>query len=354
MPLEYKSIPFELDQKSIHDDEDDKNFRFEGFGSTFGNIDRDDEIIRAGAFEKSLTEIKPVLLWAHSTHEVIGVLDAQEVSMPKSGLFVKGKMPKDDTFVRGRVMPQMRIGSVKSMSVGFRTIKSEVEKIGEELVRVITEAKLFEVSLVAIPANPLAVITDIKTVVPFQDLPFPKDSSGDIDFTRSWDSSAAVRRVREFTNSQESPTSRYKNAFLWYDRADQENFGAYKLPIADIVDGKMVAIPRGIFASAAALRGARGGVDIPDSQRNGVIANLNRYYAKMDRPSPFEKSFIPHFEKFSSVRDISQFLKEFGLSSGEANAFIHSCKSQFNSETMDQKLADVLTKGVKSISDIMK
>jgi len=349
MPLEYKSIPFEI--KSLHDDEEDKNFKFEGFASTFGNIDRGDDIIEKGAFIESLKQLAPALLWQHSMSEPIGILTAREV---ESGLFVKGEMPRDDTFVAGRVMPQMRIGSTRTMSIGFQVLQDEMKKIGDKVVRIIKEAMLFEVSIVTLPMNPLAVVTDIKTVVPFQDLPFPKNADGEIDFTRSWDSSAAISRVREFTNSEDAPSARYKNAFLWYDRADQENFGAYKLPIADIVDGRMMAIPRGIFAAAAALRGARGGVDIPDSQRNGVIANVNRYYAKMDRPSPFDKSFIKFIHDFQNLHDVSAFLKDFGLSNGEATALIHQMKLHLTPKIMDEKAASILAEGIKQVSDIIK
>ena len=122
-----------------------------------------------------------------------------------------------------------------------------------------------------------------KTAVPFQDLPLAGKS-------RAWDSTAAIARVRAATGSEDAPSSRYKRAFLWYDRENQGDFGAYKLPIADIVNGTLTAIPRAIFAAAAALKGARGGVDIPAADRRGVIRNLERYYSKLQMDSPFSTS----------------------------------------------------------------
>jgi hypothetical protein len=77
---------------------------------------------------------------------------------------------------------------------------------------------------------------------------------------------------------------------LWYDSDKPELFGSYKLPIATISDGRLVAVPRAIFAAAAAVRGARGGVDVPTSDLSGIRRHINRYYSKMGLESPFAGS----------------------------------------------------------------
>ena len=121
------------------------------------------------------------------------------------------------------------------------------------------------------------------------------------DKDRSWDSDMAVQRVRRFTDSVENPSASYKRAFLYFDEENADNFTAYKLPIADIVDGKMVAIPRAIFAVAGVLNGARGGVDLPDSDRETIINKTNRYYSAMsdifdeDMESPLK--FKPEYSE---------------------------------------------------------
>jgi HK97 family phage prohead protease len=101
------------------------------------------------------------------------------------------------------------------------------------------------------------------------------------DRNRRWDSDAALGRVRDFTDSAESPSSSYKRAFLYYNPEDEENFKGYKLPIADVVDGRLVAIPRGIFAAAGAVSGSRGGVDLPADSETAVKRKINRYYEAM-------------------------------------------------------------------------
>jgi hypothetical protein len=37
---------------------------------------------------------------------------------------------------------------------------------------------------------------------------------------------------------------RDRDAHVWYDSANKDNFTAYKLLIADVIDGKLTAVPR--------------------------------------------------------------------------------------------------------------
>lgn len=172
-----------------------------------------------------------------------------------------------------------RQGVLTDFSIGFSIVDSSIDND----LRTINEAIVWEGSIVDEPMNPKANITEVKSVVPFQDLPLA-------DQDRPWDADAAIARVRDFTDSGEDPSPTYRRGFLYYDKEDDDNFAAYKLPIADVIEGTLTAIPRGIFAAAAALSGARGGVDIPENEEEGVIAHINRYYEKMDLPSPFEES----------------------------------------------------------------
>lgn len=101
---------------------------------------------------------------------------------------------------------------------------------------------------------------------------------------KEWDSNSAIRRVREATDSQNYPSRDYRKAFFYYDEENVDNFGAYKLPFVDIVDGRMVAIRRGVFAANAAMSGARTGKapDIPASERPTVQAHIDRYLKKIE------------------------------------------------------------------------
>lgn len=152
-------LDFNFEVKQVN--EDNEFFFFEGLGSTFNNKDRDDDVMLAGAFEESIKQMNPALLWQHDMTMPIGVFT--EVKETPEGLFVKGKLPKDDTFVSGRVIPQMRVGSVTKMSVGF-SIKSKDDIFFDKGIRFIKKVTLWEISLVTIPANNSADVTAMKSI----------------------------------------------------------------------------------------------------------------------------------------------------------------------------------------------
>ena len=156
MDKEYKSFDFEIKQI----DEDKDFFFFEGLATTYGNIDRDDDRIMAGAFADSLLSLKPVVKWKH--REPIGI--SIENNDTSEGLFVKAKTPLSDTFVKGRVKPQVTIGSVRKLSIGFSASEYNWEKVEGRRwdVRNITKGILYEYSLVDIPANNEANVTNFK------------------------------------------------------------------------------------------------------------------------------------------------------------------------------------------------
>ncbi len=119
------------------------------------------------------------------------------------------------------------------------------------------------------------------SVVEFQDLPLA-------DRDRHWNGSDANRRVREWAGAEDSPNDRYRKAFVWYEPDEADKFKGYKFQIADIVDGKLKAVPRGIISAAGVMQGARGGADLPRDDIVGVKRHLARYYEKMGDTPPWE------------------------------------------------------------------
>lgn len=150
--LTIKDFKFEV--KQVNDD--DKFVHFEGYASTFDNIDQDGDKILKGAFTESLKKRKPQLLWQHRFDKPLGIpVDAIEDPI---GLFVKGKLPKDIQLSKEAGI-MLKNGMIKTMSIGFLIIDSE-RKDG---IREIKQIDLFEYSLVSIPANDKAIITDVKS-----------------------------------------------------------------------------------------------------------------------------------------------------------------------------------------------
>ena len=80
--------------------------------------------------------------------------------------------------------------------------------------------------------------------------------------------------------------ARFKKAHAYYDPDKAEIKGGYKLPFAKMSNGKLEAYWRGVAAAMAAVNGARGGVDMPDSDRKKAYTLLSKYYDKADKEAP--------------------------------------------------------------------
>jgi HK97 family phage prohead protease len=297
----------------------------EGYIATW-DIDRGDmygvrDQFVKGAFRESIADHlkrgRNVRLKDHHGRTV-GKFLIDTVKEDDRGLWGRGEINLE--VQQGReLMALIKNGDLSDFSIGFSVAKGGAQIDGD--LRTITKANIWEGSVVDEPMNPYANITDFKSVVPYQDLPLA-------DRDREWDSTAAVKRVREFTDSEDEPGAKYRQAFLWFDRENANTFAAYKLPIADVINGRLTAVPRAIFAAAAALRGARGGVSIPDSDKPGVIRNLERYYAKMDMESPFKEAdkqfFVMDDVKEMGPGDIEQALRGGAQFSKSAAKFLVS------------------------------
>ena len=119
-------------------------------------------------------------------------------------------------------------------------------------------------------------------VTSFQDLPVA-------DRDHDWDGDAAEKRVREWAGAEEAPNPKYRDAHVWYDAEKKGNFTAYKLLIADVVDGRLQVVPRGLMAAGNVMQGGRGGVDLPDADVDRVKSHLAKYYATMGDEPPWDR-----------------------------------------------------------------
>lgn len=150
-----KKINVDFDIKNYSSDDD--VFTFDGLASTFEK-DLDGDIIVKGAFGDTLSQQIPIL-YQHNHQEPIGITTfAKEDS---KGLYIQAQLPKDDTLVSGRVIPQMKIGSIKSMSIGFSINRDDIEVKGED--RYLKKINLKEISLVTFPANTGSCVNSFKS-----------------------------------------------------------------------------------------------------------------------------------------------------------------------------------------------
>jgi len=135
------------------------DYEVAGYASTFGNVDLGYDVILPGAFDKTLREkalSRIKFLHSHLPWEVLGV--TKELKIDDKGLLGRFKISK--TRLGEDVHTLVLDGALDSFSIGYRTTDFEYTENGN--VRQIKEVDLFEVSLVAMPMNPDAVVTAAK------------------------------------------------------------------------------------------------------------------------------------------------------------------------------------------------
>lgn len=181
----------------IKDNEEEDVYHLNGYGSTFGNVDRVKDIVEKGAFKKSLKKMMPKLLFGHDMKAVpIGLI--KSIKEDDNGLVFDAIMPKDDAFVRDRLMPQIKIGSLNSFSIGYSTDVAETDtKTG---VRRLKEISLYEISLVTFPANEKATLESYKNIDETEEEPeevaepeVKKDCIDNIDSIRTFEKAIATK-----------------------------------------------------------------------------------------------------------------------------------------------------------------
>jgi HK97 family phage prohead protease len=153
--MEKKGFWFDLKKDSLTDDG-----TFKGHASVFGNIDSYGDIIEKGAFTKTLKEGKEFpLLYNHDTNELLGGIEAKQdrYGLDTLGSFELAVKRAEEIYLFARK------GIIKGLSIGYSAMKTVDEKIDGQIVRVIKELRLFEVSLVLFPANELANVEAVKS-----------------------------------------------------------------------------------------------------------------------------------------------------------------------------------------------
>lgn len=177
MTMEIKRISCPLVEVKAEGDVNSEEGVFSGYGSTFGNLDLGGDIIKAGAFTKSLNDWgmkgeMPFLLAFHDMSRPIG--DWLEMREDEKGLFVRGQLwVKGDRRIEDAVMAynMLRGTGQKTLSIGYRVNDYEMQESINGSIRIIKEIDLVEVSIVPIPMNPQAKITAVKSL---------KDEEGNI------------------------------------------------------------------------------------------------------------------------------------------------------------------------------
>jgi HK97 family phage prohead protease len=151
-----KTLDFNLEIKASDDDG-----RFEGLASPYGGKpDSYGDIVEKTAYDDTLKVHRdrgtmPVMLWAHDQAQPIGVwekFESRDDGLYGTGRLIKGVRQADEAHLL------MKHGAVRGLSIGYRVVESVPDGKNTRLKKI----DLHEVSIVAIPAAPLARIVNVK------------------------------------------------------------------------------------------------------------------------------------------------------------------------------------------------
>lgn len=148
----------------------DETGKIAGFFSTYEKTpDSYGDIIEPGAFTKTIEKRKASghpfpLCWNHDFSSVIGVVD--NVEEKEIGPYIEASFL--DTALAQDVRKMVQSGAVYQFSFAYDVLSwreptAEEKKMGVQ--NVLQEVEVFEVSVVTVPANQNAVVTDIKGAI---------------------------------------------------------------------------------------------------------------------------------------------------------------------------------------------
>ncbi|MFA5452689.1 MAG: ATP-dependent Clp protease proteolytic subunit, partial [Candidatus Methanomethylophilaceae archaeon] len=278
------------------------------------DVDRDNEVLIPDGCDLTGYKKTPTVLFGHNYNGIpVGVSKWQKIA-ERQGISSRTEYFSSDF---ARDVCEAAVGGALANSVGFIPIKwvdkgynEEPNKEYKELIekysikgaprRIFTRWHLLEYSKVPVAANPHAITMALKMVKTqemkdwlnqeLEEILAKRICGGKdlpVDEAEKWDGAAARKRIEQWATSGENiDWKKYQQAFVYVNPESADTKGGYKLPFADIIEGKLTAVWGGVRAATAALLGARGGVDMPDNERKSAYNFLAAYYKKLDKEPP--------------------------------------------------------------------
>lgn len=129
--------------------------RFAGYAAIFGRADRGGDVVRPGAFERSLKRRAGAvpLLWQHDQARPVGRIEY--LKEDKRGLRVIARLSDGRSGREAAAL--LRQGALAGLSFGYF-----VRRASGEAPRELDEVELVEVSLVRVPMQPKAWVHAIE------------------------------------------------------------------------------------------------------------------------------------------------------------------------------------------------
>ena len=299
--LRKKIDPVFTKVRVVEEEGSDSGF-LEGFASVFNNVDLGGDVVRKGAFKKTIKErLKRGMILLYDSHAVYEGTSAVIGAVTKAeerdeGLWFHA--PFSAVARAQDVRTKVKEKILRALSFGYDIIKSKPsEEFGEDVNELI-ELRLWEVSVVPWGMNPKAASDVVKGIGLGQEFEFAAKD-------HPFDPVGARKRIAEWA---ENDPFLYSKAFIWSDEENEQSPLGYALQVVDIIDGEPKYV---LNAAKAAVTRTRGDEDAVWKKDNELITNdLKTLYQKVD--TEFPEVETPANE-FKGLSELSQGVQDFAL-----------------------------------------
>lgn len=301
------------------------------------NPDRSNDVVDPQGADLTSYLKNPVVALNHN-YQGLPIAKTEQIEVKEDRIMAKVVFPKRGVYpLADTVHDLYQDGFMNAWSIGF--IPKEFEP-NDQGGKDFTKWELLEYSAVLVPDNPEALTM-------LRSKGFDVDGKGEIKTIREIKSE--VKRIDEETKDVEKvetkedqkviekgviPYKKYpladqgegwdgpreiasadveslKEMSAWFDGDNPEVKSSYKLPHHRASD--TYTVWRGVVSAMGALLGARGGVDVPLNDRQGIYTHLSKHYADFDQTPPdfkvySEAELKEMFEEKEEVKEEEKFV----------------------------------------------
>lgn len=290
-----------MNTKSLHGVKLDDKGEVTAVFSTLNVIDKDGDVTLPGAFEDGAEVM--ISAYGHKSWEgSLPVGRGTIHSNGKEGIF-KGRFFLETQAGRDHYEVVKEMGPRQEWSYGYDILDAEPGEKDGRRVQFLKRMKVHEVSPVLIGAGVDTRTLSVKAAShsghEYKAAIRPHKTAVT---NRAWDGAGMESAI-----PADASVSDLRSVYAWVDtNADPESKAAYKFPHHHGVGGP--ANVRAILSAIAVLNGARGGANIPESDRKAVYNHLAAHLREADREPPELRSLDGGHVKLSLYEEAFEVL----------------------------------------------
>lgn len=244
------------------------------------DADRAGDIVVQEGIDLSAYKMNPIVLWGHDTNQPIA--KASDIGIVDGKLMATVDFPPVGTSAKAdEICALVKAGVVSAVSIGFTPIEMEPldpsnPKKGPQRY---VKSELGEFSFVSVPANKDALTVARSNSAPTAVWKVGASRNLPVLSTAALPRDAAAKSIldqAEFTGDHPN-TAFARKGFLVYDAADSESDGAYRIPFAEVVEGRLSVTASGLAEAKSLLEKS----DLSDDVAAKARAVIEHYEAKM-------------------------------------------------------------------------